>query len=309
MAIYDLYSKRQKRLKGETPEIFVYDQIEKKLRYQIVLIFRDAVGSDSDYSNKFYNWITETLCREYGVRSLHEKTFTYHNNIGLEKDFFTFIEHHAGIEELFDAIELTMRYIDIIIRKDNNYGYNVKVKLSVDDAIIEFNDRLRESGVGYSYINRQIIKLDSTVMHQEIAEPVIKLLWQPAFEYAAEEYLKAQQHYKEGRNKECLNDCLKAFESTMKIICHTKGWAFEENDPAKKLIAVCLNNNLIPEYIQTQFSSLKGVLESGVPTIRNKEGAHGQGHIKKEADDELTRYALNLTGANIIYLVEQSGIK
>lgn len=35
---------------------------------------------------------------------------------------------------------------------------------------------------------------------------------------ASQEFLAANEHYRHGRYKECLNDCLKAFESTMKII-------------------------------------------------------------------------------------------
>jgi hypothetical protein len=50
------------------------------------------------------------------------------------------------------------------------------------------------------------------------------------------------------------------------------------------------------------------LLESGIPTIRNKLGGHGQGQVPQRVDDEITRYALNLTGTNIIFLVEQSGL-
>lgn len=38
-----------------------------------------------------------------------------------------------------------------------------------------------------------------------------------------------------------------------------------------------------------------------MPTVRNKVGGRGQGAEKKEADDELVRNALNLTGSNIIF--------
>jgi hypothetical protein len=65
---------------------------------------------------------------------------------------------------------------------------------------------------------------------------------------------------------------------------------------------------LIPSFTQNQFTSLQNLLESGIPTIRNKLGGHGQGQIPQKVDDEMTRYALNLTGSNIIFLVEQSNI-
>lgn len=70
-----------------------------------------------------------------------------------------------------------------------------------------------------------------------------------------------------------------------------------------------LSNNLIPDYLQSQFNSLRSIIESGILTIRNRLGGHGQGHTPTQVDDKMTRYALNLTGANIIFLVELSGIK
>lgn len=120
--------------------------------------------------------------------------------------------------------------------------------------------------------------------------------------------MKAHEHYRHGRNKECLTECLKAFESTMKVICTEKSWTFNLGDAAKQLINVCLQNNLIPSYMQNQISGLRSVLESGIPTIRNKTSGHGQGQTPQKVEDEMARYGLNLTGANIIFLVEQSGL-
>jgi hypothetical protein len=46
------------------------------------------------------------------------------------------------------------------------------------------------------------------------------------------------------------------------------------------------------------------LLESGVPTIRNKEGGHGQGHEIKEVPEYLTSYALHLTATNLLFLIK-----
>jgi hypothetical protein len=46
MAIFELFSKRQKRLRGETPDVFSYDGIPQSLRIQIIHIWRDAIGKD-----------------------------------------------------------------------------------------------------------------------------------------------------------------------------------------------------------------------------------------------------------------------
>lgn len=38
MGMFDLFSKRQKRLRGEVPDVFVYDKVPPGLRVQIVHI-------------------------------------------------------------------------------------------------------------------------------------------------------------------------------------------------------------------------------------------------------------------------------
>ncbi len=44
MAIFKLFSTRQKEAKGEIPDIFTYGTLPNSLRVQIVHILNDAVG-------------------------------------------------------------------------------------------------------------------------------------------------------------------------------------------------------------------------------------------------------------------------
>lgn len=99
---------------------------------------------------------------------------------------------------------------------------------------------------------------------------------------------------------------MKSVESTIKTICKAKDWPYNDGDTLKRLISICFEKELIPTSMQNQFTSLRSLLESGVATIRNKMSAHGQGHTVVDASDELTRYGLNLTGSNILLLVELS---
>lgn len=303
MAIFDLFSKRQKRLRGQLPEIYQYNDIPVPLRIQIIKIIDDAIGSDNYTSttDKAYKFIHDSLAREYGVFEL-SKSRTF------KKSVFDFLLETKVIEKVIDVIEISIKYIDKIIRGEGQYA-GVERKMNADEAIWELNERFKEAGVGYQYEGGEIIRLDSTFIHSEIVKPSIALLWSKTFLGANEEYMKAHEHYRNGRNKETIAECLKAFESTMKIICKEKGWQYKETDTSKNLIQICFNKGLVPSYMQTQITSLKSLLESGVPTIRNKVGGHGQGQQSITVDDYLTRYALNLTGSNIIFLVEQSGIK
>lgn len=311
MAVFDIFSKRQKRLRGEVPDIYTYDNLPQPLRVQIVHIIRDAFGTDKGIYNHHnrpvaaFKFIHETICREYGVFSLGKGY--------READEECVLNHllqTPEVEKAMDVVELCFKYIDRIINKDlREYTYNTDIKIKPEEAIIELNDRFKEHGIGYQFESSEIIRVDSTIIHSEITKPTLSLLWNNKFTGANEEYLKAHEHYRHGRNKECLTECLKAFESTIKSICKEKGWPYNETDTAKKLIQICFQNGLVPSFTQNQFTSLQSLLESGIPTIRNKLGGHGQGQIPQKVDDEMTRYGLNLTGTNIIFLIEQSGIK
>lgn len=308
MGIFDLYSKRQKRKRGEFPDVFVYDDIPNKLRVQIVHIIQDGIGTARYYKDdlpaKAYKEIHAALCREYGIFSLDMNS--------REKDeaqVLNFLLRTIEYEKVLDVVELCIKYIDIIIRGNwQNYIYNTEVKAEPDKAVNELNERFKENGVGYSYESGELIRIDSTYLHAEVVKPTLTLLSNKKFSGANEEYLNAHEHYRHGRNKECLTECLKAFESTLKTICKEKTWTHAPTDTAKKLIQVCFQNNLVPSFTQNQFTSLQNLLESGIPTIRNKLGGHGQGAVPQKVDDEMVRYALNLTGSNIVFLIELSGL-
>lgn len=310
MSVTELFSKRQKRLRGEVPEVYVYDKIPTELKVQIVQIIGDAIGKGKPYMNNYpeeaFKYIHKTLCREYGKFTLGHGNYNESN----ENCVLNFLLNTQDPEQAIDIIQLAFQFIDTFIRpKIKEYVNNSDIAADPDDAIEELNQRFKEHGVGYQFESGEIIRIDSTFIHSEITKPTLTLLWNRKFAGANDEYLKAHEHYRHGRNKECLTECLKALESTLKIICKEKGWQYNQTDTASVLIQICFQNNLVPSFTQNQFTSLKSLLESGVPTIRNRLGGHGQGQIPQEVDDEITRYGLNLTGTNIIYLIELSGLK
>jgi len=310
MPIFELFSKRQKKLRGEIIDVYQYNEIPKGLRVQIVHILNDIIGtakaffnSSKDEPEEIFKFMNDTLSREYGQFDLLENYGTYRETV------LNHLLTEQNTERVVDVIQLSFQYVDRVVRKDfENYAYRNQVKTKPDDAIEELNGRFKEHGVGFQFDGGEIIKVDSTYAHAEIVKPVLNLLSNIKFRGANDEYLKAHEHYKQGRNKECLADCLKAFESVMKIICKEKKWSFSQTDTSKKLIQICFQNNLVPTFTQNQFTSIQNLLESGIPTIRNRLGGHGQGQVPQKVDDEMTRYALNLTGSNIIFLIEQSGV-
>jgi hypothetical protein len=117
--------------------------------------------------------------------------------------------------------------------------------------------------------------------------------------------MAAHERYRRGEDKDAINWALKALESTLKAICATRGWAFDPTrDTASKLLEIVFANNLIPSFLHAQFAALRSVMESGVPTVRNKTSGHGQGVTTTAVLPHLTRYVLHLTASAIVFLIE-----
>jgi len=131
----------------------------------------------------------------------------------------------------------------------------------------------------------------------------LSLLADKRYAGAQKEFLTAHQHYRKGENEQAISEALKAFESTMKSICAKRKWIHKDTDTAKQLLDVCVREGLIPPALQSEFSALRSVLESGVPTIRNRQSGHGAGVAPRNVPSHLAAYALQLAAASIVFLV------
>ena len=288
MPIFDIFSKRQKKLRGEMPDIYVYDDLPYPLRVQIVQVWEAIIGNQWQYlhnareARDAYDSIVNTLRHEYGVFSLHSK------NQGTITELINFFLNEEDVEKALDAVELSFQVIN---RRS-------------DDAIEELNERFKEHGVGYQFTNGQIVRIDSEFIHAEVVKPALNLLGQQHYAGAQQEFLKAHEHYRKGNAKETLSECLKAFESVMKAICDKRGWAYSNNATAKPLIQACFDNGLIPPFWQSHYSSLRSLLESSVPTGRNKLGGHGQGTTPVSVPNHLVAYMLHMTASAIVFLAK-----
>jgi hypothetical protein len=277
MAIADMFSRRQKKLKGTFADVFVYDSIPTPLRVQICHIWQDVFGpSHIDYvgDNPAYVELHKTFAREFSLFTF--PAFVQDHKLALI-DFFV---NHATVEQAIDMIDVSMKFA---ITTHSNYRWKetFRAQTSPADAIDELNSRLLEHSVGYEFVigtSPQFIRRDSEHLHKEAVIPALRLLHEQGFAGADEEYRKAHDHYRNGDYKECLNECLKAFESTMKTICTKKKWAFKPTDTASALIDACLKNGLLPSFMQAHLGTVKSALESAIPTVRNKVSGHGPRH-------------------------------
>ena len=305
MGIFDLYSKRQKRNRGEVPDVYSYDSISDQLRVQIIHIWSDTIGKPNGYGNydgeKTYELIINTLCREYGILELP----TYNKNRGTYSinHLSNFLLEEKDYEKVLDVIELSFRAINIITR-DYSYLHKANASQCADAAIEELNARFQEHGIGYQFIDGKIIRIDSQLIHAEIVKPALTLLNGEGYAGAQAEFINAHEQYRHGNNKEALIECAKSLESAMKSICDTRQWKYQSNATMNTLIGVCVDNGLIPEFWKQHFTSLRSTLESGVAPARNKLGGHGQGPEIVDVPRHIVAYVLHMTAAAIVFLIE-----
>ena len=287
MPVHDLYSKRQKRLRGDIPDVYTYDAISDKLKTQIKYAISDFVDNLYFYDT-IYETIVEILMREHGVAYLSGKSS--------KEQLWGYFNSLKDIDMVLDIVEVSFRQINRLSK------HEVK-KEEIINAISELNQRFKEEGVGFFFESGEIIRIDSQIIHEEAVKPALHLLNDPLYKNAEQEFLAAYEHYRHKRYEDCLVNCVKSFESVMKIICDKRKWQYNSTDASAKLINVILLNNLIPTYLQNQFTSLRSLLESlAVP--RNKQAGHGAGANSNPVPDYLASFMLHQTAATILMLVK-----
>ena len=245
--------------------------------------------------------IEELLSREYGRFHLGMTAIALQQSA--DDRVIGFLLKEPDHERVLDVVEVSFRLLSSFRRTSFEWQSRVSQD-DFDSAVSELNARFREHGVGYQYESGEIIRGDSQLIHAQVVKPALALLTASEYAGANAEFLKAFEHYRKGDTKECLNECLKAFESTMKAICTKRKWAFKPNDTASTLIDVCLKNNLIPPLIQSHIGGVRAALESGIPTIRNRLSGHGQGSQVVDVPEHYASYMLHLTATTTKFLVE-----
>jgi hypothetical protein len=302
MKIFDLFSKRLKEENGQVPETYQYDEIPKAVRVQLVHIFFDGLGKNEEFHDSYgnedvrgiYTQITSILRREYGVFHLTDEMSRDRDTI---QELVNFFLQEREIPKVLDVVQLAARAIENIT---NNWGGRFSGQAS--NLITELNHRFREAGVGYTYTSGNIIRVDSEFTHSEIVKPALELLASSKLRTVQSEFLAAHQHFRVGEYQDCLADCGSALESMMKIMLDEKGVTGMENTNANALVTAIFEKNIVPKEMQSQFTSLRSVLSSGTPTIRNKFGPHGQGTRPKQISEGLASYCINLTASSLLFL-------
>lgn len=300
MAIHEIYSKRKRNLSGQISEVYIYDNLPKELRNQIVFVIKDLLGSvvAQRHRSDICTYVANSIAREWGQANL----IRHHELFSSEDQLSEAILKDPDPDHCLDIIEFLFNFsCNSIANKTEYTNFNGRAALEL--CAKELNHRFKENSVGYEYVSKQIVRIDSQLLHGEVVKPALVLLDTPGFEGPQEEFHSAHEHYRHKRYKEALNDSLKSFESTMKAIAENREFPFKKGDTAKKLILVCIDGGLFPSYYQSHLSALANLLEGGVPSIRNNEGGHGQGATVKEISPNIVAYTLHMTASAIVLLI------
>lgn len=309
MTLPSTYSRRKRLAANTGGDVYQYDVLSEKIRRQIVMIISESVGGyyEGDrYTVEpsiYYDAAVSFLRKEQGVHKLYAKYTENH-----QEELFRWIENEDRIDELLDGLEFCFSVIDQWAR-EHRAQLRSFAPLSADKAIAEFNARLAEAGVGFIYNDGEILRIDSTHIHSEAVLPTLNLISDAKYATVNEEYRRAHLSYRHGDYETAITECAKAFESTLKIIATTHGWEFKATDTAKSLLDLCVQNDLFPKFLEQGFGSLRSMLESSVPTIRNKTSAHGAGAIPRTIPPELATLQIHQTAVVIRYLIESSDEK
>ena len=308
MAVLDLYSYRKRLAEGKLPDVFSYDELPDNLKKQIAHILHDAIGRFHSYdafskpleieNNQGWEQIHDAISREHGLLRLGSES-------EINTRCINYLIRVPSVELALDLVELSFVYIDEVTRHFGQIKRRKRgISVTADEAISELNQRFLRAGVGYQYDAGKVFRIDSELVHNEIIRPALRYLDQEGFEGPRDEFLRAHTHYRRGEVKDAIIDANNSFESTLMTICQQRGWAYPNGARASDLIRIVRKNGLLPTYLQRSFEQLSATLKSGLPKVRNEEGAHGQGVAPHKTPHYVAAYALHLAAAKILFLVE-----
>jgi hypothetical protein len=313
MAIFDLFWKREAQRQNQGQEdVFQYMELPAKFRVQVIHIWSRALGRccagfrpDIDSGHPPTNWwnqIHQVMLEEKGLFRLSNQPGS-----AFDQCCAYLLSEQTATEDAIDLIEVAFKAVNMLARRLEKYERTHYGICDPDNAIQDLNGRFRENGIGYEFAGGEIIRVDSRLLHAEAVKPALRLLHGggKAFSGPLQEFHAAHARYRKGEHKEAVADALKSFESTLKAICTLRRWTFDpQKDAAQKLIDIVFSNGLVPSYLQNQFTSLRTVLESGVPTARNRTSGYGQGPEPIELPGHFVGYVLHMAASNIVFLIE-----
>ena len=300
---FDLYSTRSALPCKE----LVYNYIKPECRRQIVNIafaFFEENHMAPYAGEHVWPFIQKVLKDEHGIDSLHSEANyrAFGGRVSASSEVSDYLLHMEDINKSLDIIEIVFRVISNMAEIGSNAGYPMN-QYPPEDAIEALNKRLGQHCIGYKFEGGKVIRIDNELLYATITKELMTFLCNPTYHKINEDYLQAHRHFRGGNYKDCIVNCAKAFESTMKVICDQKVYAYSPNATAAPLLQILYDKQFVPGYLQTNLSGLRSVLGDGVSVVRNKTSGHGAGSASIDVSEGLAAFVLNSAGASIKFLL------
>lgn len=285
----ELYKERV----AQPAEGYLYE-VPSKVRNQIIMMLaREFDDIGSDYTKRFFEDVWWRLSERLGTTlpGLDDKNFM--------TGVMAAIGNRASTEVVLSAVEL-------VCRRSQGYLDRPPGDPKSNKIIEQVNDYLRRGATGFAYepTAGEIVRLESQHLHDEVIRPAFLLLQAKDLAGADEEFRKAHEHLRAGRTKEATNEALKTVESVMKTLCQRRNLDYSSVRGAKDLTKILIDNGVVSAQLDSYLSGLKAVLESGLPSLRNKRAGHGQGPEVVEMATHEAGFAVHLAGATVLFLVQ-----
>jgi AbiJ N-terminal domain 4 len=308
MPVFETYAARvAAAAKAGAPDVYTYDRLSRLLRMQLRKIFTECIGPGDlniNLPNRNANQIWDTIAVIMD-REIDSFSLVTTGNYGYAR-CIDYLERSQDIGGVLSLIEFCARYMEnyAVLPDGPRTLYNHGATVRPEEGLAELNERFLRAGVGYQFENGQIIRIDSQYVHAEVVKEALRLLCEPGFQDANDEFMKAHRHLREGSLRDCNTAALRATENVLKVICDARGWTYQKGDTIERLLAIVRGKGLFPDYLGGYFDNLIGAMKAGVPKIRDRQGGHGAAPGDEQVPDHIAAFALHLTAANIVMLVK-----
>lgn len=301
MAIFKTFSQRkreaEKAAKGD-PDPFAYNTIPSALRNQIAMILREALGPAGFQVNASH-WrnMEQTLKKAHGLLTLG-------TNGDVQTRYLAFMLT-ADDELCIDAIEVA--FIQVARLSILNPGQRVLLGMAIspESAITELNERFLQHGIGYEFLNGQLVQRDQSDIHPKAVRPAFVLMaGDERFAPVQQELSKAYENLRGGAEHypDAIGNAAKALESALKVGCRILKIPLPKQETAQPLISAFFKSDkAVPPYLMDHASHLAGAMQ-GLATIGNKDGRHGKDKVPT-LPRPLVEFALHLAASNILFIV------
>jgi hypothetical protein len=197
------------------------------------------------------------------------------------------------------------------VERTSTFKKSTEAKSLVMRAVRSMNELMKHEAMLFRIVEDQVHRyavhrLGSEAMRERIVRPALEGLSEARMDEALREYEEALVEWAKGGTDNAIRQASHAVETTMKTILQRLEKAAKADANPSTLIAALVEAGVLPPKYADFHTKLSAGIQ-GVITVRSAEAGAGHGPApgQKDPDEATAEYAVNLAGANILYLVKQ----